>query len=433
MSLALLQGTIGAAGREAWHEAILSAVMPLRSRCSAKALASAFREQYGDAVRLGRAQWAGDEFDEAARAHVTRAIRREAQRWLESAAARAENGEDSEENQQDLGHVQTELLDDAVLLDIVGCPGFCRLPQIMAAPEALAARQSLDSLRRLFREPGARECYTIWGITANTVVSWRSPNVDAGPATAASTEAAPEGLCLIGRHLLGSRWPECSSARGTAPLEIAPGVTNTGASALQQQPFARSRSRVFDMRLASSTPEQCRSRAVRALTRDCQRVYLQAADLHKHGMPVVVAEPAELGSRGADLCHWRGAIDGPPQTAWAGGRFEFELAIDIDRYPEKPPTIQFMTLRRGALRGSCCVFHPNVDARGFVCADVLQTEWSSVCSVATLLMSIQSIMDDPSCEHPANMAAAELLLQNRGAYLKRVRRLARESVAFNFG
>ena len=187
------------------------------------------------------------------------------------------------------------------------------------------------------------------------------------------------------------------------------------------------------MRLASSTPEQCRSRAVRALTRDCQRVYLQAADLHKHGMPVVVAEPAELGSRGADLCHWRGAIEGPPQTAWAGGRFEFELAIDIDRYPEKPPTIQFMTLRRGALRGSCCVFHPNVDARGFVCADVLQTEWSSVCSVATLLMSIQSIMDDPSCEHPANMAAAELLLQNRSAYLKRVRHLAHESVAFNFG
>ena len=52
-----------------------------------------------------------------------------------------------------------------------------------------------------------------------------------------------------------------------------------------------------------------------------------------------------------------------------------------------------------------------MDAAGFVCADVLQAEWSSVCSVAILILSIQSILDDPSCEHPANVEAAALLIK----------------------
>jgi ubiquitin-protein ligase len=80
---------------------------------------------------------------------------------------------------------------------------------------------------------------------------------------------------------------------------------------------------------------------------------------------------------------------------------------------------------RGERERTCCVFHPNVDERGFVCADVLATEWSSVCSVSTLLLSVQSILDDPSCERPANVQAAALLLQDRTRYLQRVRMLAR--------
>jgi hypothetical protein len=87
----------------------------------------------------------------------------------------------------------------------------------------------------------------------------------------------------------------------------------------------------------------------------------------------------------------------------------------LNDYPYKPPVLRFLSR----------VFHPNVDERGFVCADVLATEWSSVCSVATLLLSVQSILDDPSCENPANVQAAALLVQDRAAYIEKVRRLSR--------
>ena len=51
-----------------------------------------------------------------------------------------------------------------------------------------------------------------------------------------------------------------------------------------------------------------------------------------------------------------------------------------------------------------------------------------MCSAATLILSIQSILD-PSCEHSANVEVAAALARDRAAYLQRVRSLARASAA----
>jgi ubiquitin-protein ligase len=117
-------------------------------------------------------------------------------------------------------------------------------------------------------------------------------------------------------------------------------------------------------------------------------------------------------------------MQGPRDTPWEAGRFEFEIRIPLEEYPHKPPVLRFLPVITMQGHTTCCVFHPNVDERGFVCADVLATEWSSVCSIATLLLSVQSILDDPSCEHPANVNAAALLVQDRAKYIEKVRALS---------
>ena len=50
-------------------------------------------------------------------------------------------------------------------------------------------------------------------------------------------------------------------------------------------------------------------------------------------------------------------------------------------------------------------WHPNIDTRSFVCADVLAAEWSAACSVAPLLLAVQSLLASPTVEHPANLEA----------------------------
>ena len=54
------------------------------------------------------------------------------------------------------------------------------------------------------------------------------------------------------------------------------------------------------------------------------------------------------------------------------------------------------------------VFHPNVDAGGKICLDILSEKWSAAYSVHTLLLSLQSLLGEPNNASPLNQAAATL-------------------------
>ncbi|KAG2483331.1 hypothetical protein HYH03_017779 [Edaphochlamys debaryana] len=74
------------------------------------------------------------------------------------------------------------------------------------------------------------------------------------------------------------------------------------------------------------------------------------------------------------------------------------------------------------------MFHPNVYQDGSLCMDVLQDQWSPCHNVSTLLTSIQSLLTDPNCSSPANPEAAQLYINDRAAYKRRVRRIAQKSL-----
>ena len=74
------------------------------------------------------------------------------------------------------------------------------------------------------------------------------------------------------------------------------------------------------------------------------------------------------------------------------------------------------------------MYHPNIFLDGSICLDILQEKWKPVYSVASLLMSIQSLLCDPNNDSPANADAARLFKTDLKAYNRKVRSCASRSV-----
>ncbi len=100
---------------------------------------------------------------------------------------------------------------------------------------------------------------------------------------------------------------------------------------------------------------------------------------------------------GDSLFKWEAVIFGPDDSIWEGGIFTLRLDFSED-YPSKPPSIKFLTK----------MFHPNIYNDGNICLDILKDKWSPVYDVMSILMSIQSLLNDPNPNSPANGEAAQL-------------------------
>ncbi|KAL8159440.1 hypothetical protein V2J09_000977 [Rumex salicifolius] len=121
-----------------------------------------------------------------------------------------------------------------------------------------------------------------------------------------------------------------------------------------------------------------------------KRLQSELMSLMMSGDPGVSAFPEE-----DNIYSWKGTIQGSKDTVFEGTEYKLSLVFPSD-YPFKPPKVKFET--------RC--FHPNVDAFGNICLDILQDKWSSAYDVRTILLSIQSLLGEPNISSPLDSHAA---------------------------
>lgn len=107
----------------------------------------------------------------------------------------------------------------------------------------------------------------------------------------------------------------------------------------------------------------------------------------------------------AEFFTWKAMIFGPADSPFQGGVFNLTIRFPSD-YPFKPPIITFTTK----------IFHPNINAAGGICLDILKQHWSPALSISKVLLSILSLLTDANPEDPLVPDIANLYKTNRTEY-----------------
>ncbi|KAL1421064.1 hypothetical protein MTO96_023492 [Rhipicephalus appendiculatus] len=98
-----------------------------------------------------------------------------------------------------------------------------------------------------------------------------------------------------------------------------------------------------------------------------------------------------------DMTRVHALIVGPPGTPYEGGFFQFFMKFPPD-YPIRPPRVRMVTTDAGRVS-----FNPNLYANGKVCLGILGTwegpEWSPAQDIESVLVSIQSLMNEKPCNN----------------------------------
>lgn len=117
-----------------------------------------------------------------------------------------------------------------------------------------------------------------------------------------------------------------------------------------------------------------------------------------------------------NLYMWVAIIIGPENTPFEDGTFSLVLTFD-NTYPQNPPKLKFLSE----------MFHPNIYTNGELCLDMLKNRWSPSYDILGILISVQSLLNDPNIKSPANVTAAELYENNIEEYERRVRQTVEKS------
>jgi len=131
-----------------------------------------------------------------------------------------------------------------------------------------------------------------------------------------------------------------------------------------------------------------------------KRIQNELKDLRKDPPACCTAGP-----KGEDLFYWEGYIFGPEESPYAGGIFNLVIQFPVD-YPFRPPHVHFTTK----------IYHPNINAAGLICLDILKTQWSPALTISKVLLSITSLLTDPNPEDPLVPEIANLYKRDRAAY-----------------
>ena len=106
-----------------------------------------------------------------------------------------------------------------------------------------------------------------------------------------------------------------------------------------------------------------------------------------------------------DIMHWEATLMGPNGSVYEGGVFKLNIIFPAD-YPFKPPKVHFETR----------IYHPNINAAGGICLDILKDNWSPALTISKVLLSICSLLDDPNPDDPLVPEIAEQYVKARPSY-----------------
>ena len=109
-------------------------------------------------------------------------------------------------------------------------------------------------------------------------------------------------------------------------------------------------------------------------------------------------------------------LNGPVGTPYEGGRFLLAFSFKSEQshtteYPYKPPKVSFKTR----------IYHPNINASGSICLDVLSHQWAAALNLITTLLSISALLADPNPKDPYDGAAATVYNTDRALFNKTVK------------
>ena len=117
-----------------------------------------------------------------------------------------------------------------------------------------------------------------------------------------------------------------------------------------------------------------------------QRIKKETEKIKKDPIAGITAEPDPENPR-----YFKVVISGPKDSPYEGGKFKLQLYLP-DEYPMVPPKCLFMTK----------IYHPNIDFLGRICLDILKTNWSPALQIRAVLLSIQSLLNEPNTLDPLN-------------------------------
>ena len=131
-----------------------------------------------------------------------------------------------------------------------------------------------------------------------------------------------------------------------------------------------------------------------------KRIQKELLDLQKDPPANCSAGPVEN-----DQFHWQATIVGPDDSPYSGGVCFLNIHFPTD-YPFRPPKVNFTTK----------IYHPNINANGSICLDILKDQWSPALTISKVLLSISSLLTDANPDDPLVPEIAQLYKTNKAKF-----------------